>query len=196
MKTNLPALGLILFAALWRVAIVYHPAWFNIAPITALAFCGAAYFRDWRLCLIPFAALMLSDLWLNHYYATEFGSTWSVGPITVRLACFAAAVGIGRLVSRRRSFVNLLIGTLSCAFVFYLLTNTAAWFGDAYYPKNSVGWWQALTAGHPEFPPTLWFFRHTLFGDVLFTAIFVCAMEAAAKRTPIASAHSRTIPTP
>jgi hypothetical protein len=64
MRTNILAVMLILLAALWRVAIVYQPALFNDTPVTALAFCGAAYSRDGWLWLVPFAAIILSDLWL------------------------------------------------------------------------------------------------------------------------------------
>ncbi|MDO8544457.1 MAG: hypothetical protein Q7S40_28795 [Opitutaceae bacterium] len=182
MKTNLLALGLILVAALWRVAIVYQPALFNLAPITALAFCGAVYFRDKRLWLVPFAALTLSDLWLNHYHATHFGFTWSIAEMILRAAAISAAVGIGWLVSRRRNFPTLLAGTLASALVFYFATNTVAWLSDVYYLKTFAGWWQAMTVGRPEFPPTLWFFRNTLIGDVLFTGIFSGAFELARRR--------------
>lgn len=93
MKTNLLALALILVAALWRVANVFEPSLFNVAPVTALAFCGAAYFRDWRRG-------------------------------------------------------------------------------------------QAMAVGHPEFPPTLWFFRNTLVGDLLFTGLFVAIHQFNTVRLP------------
>jgi hypothetical protein len=176
MKTNLIALSLILAAASWRVAIVLEPSLYNVAPITALAYCGAVYFRDWRLWLVPFAALTLSDLWLNHYHATQFGYTWSCGEMGLRAGCLVAAFGLGRLVARRHNLVNMVAGVLGSALVFYIATNTGAWFSDAFYAKSVSGWWQALTVGHPEFPPTLWFFRNTLLGDLLFTGLFATVM--------------------
>jgi hypothetical protein len=33
-----------------------------------------------------------------------------------------------------------------------------------------------MTIGHVEFPPTLWFFRNTLIGDLLFTGVFALVM--------------------
>ena len=39
-----------------------------------------------------------------------------------------------------------------------------------------------MTVGHPEFPPTVWFFRNTLVSDLVFTGAFVVAMEYAALR--------------
>lgn len=193
MKTNFLVLSLIVVAALWRVVIVYQPTLFNVAPVTALAFCGAVYFRDWRWWLLPFGALTLSDLWLNHYHATQFGYTWPLSEMLLRAATVAAALGLGWLVSRRRNLVTLLAGALGSSLVFYFATNSVAWFGDAYYAKTFAGWWQALTVGHPEFPPTLWFFRNTLLGDLLFTGLFAAAFETAAARdaSKIASGSAR-----
>jgi hypothetical protein len=134
MKNTTLALGLILLAAFWRILSAFEPSLSNVAPITALAFCGAAYLRDWRWWLVPFLALMLSDLWLNYYHATQFGFTWSFGEILLRLLCFAAAVGVGRLVARRRNGLTLLGGALTSSLIFYLGTNTVAWAGVSVHP--------------------------------------------------------------
>ena len=66
--------------------------------------------------------------------------------------------------------------------LFYLVTNTASWASDAGYAHDAAGWWQAVTVGHPEFYPTLFFFRNTLLSDLLFTAGFAVAMEYALLR--------------
>jgi len=182
MKTTILALVLVLLAACWRILSALEPSLSNVAPITALAFCGAAYFRDWRLWLVPFLALTLSDLWLNYYHATWFGYTWSSGETLLRLLWFAAAVGLGRLVARRRTWFSLLGGALACSIIFYVGTNTVAWAADPFYPKNVAGLCQALTLGHPEYPSTLWFFRNTLLGDMLFTGVFVLALRFSAAR--------------
>lgn len=180
MKPKHLALALIFLAAFWRGLVVYEPSLFNVAPVTALAFCGAVFWRDRRWWLIPFAALTLSDIWLNYYYAIRFGYTWSLGEMALRAASIVAALGISRLVARRRSAATLLAGALGSSLVFYFATNTVAWAGDAFYPGTLAGWWQAMTIGHPEYPPTLWFFRNTLLGDLFFTGVFVVAMHGAA----------------
>ncbi|MFM9031283.1 MAG: DUF6580 family putative transport protein, partial [Opitutaceae bacterium] len=56
--------------------------------------------------------------------------------------------------------------------------------------RTAAGWWQALTVGRPEFPPTLFFFRNTLVGDLVFTGLFAGAMEFAARRARRAAAIS------
>jgi hypothetical protein len=176
------ALGLIVAAAAYRVGAVFVPDLSNVSPIMALAFCGAAYFERRSLWLVPFVALAASDLWIDRYYAAQYGYTWELGGALLRIACFAAALGIGALVARRRTALNVVSGVLGCSILFYLASNTAAWLGDAYYVKTLAGWWQAMTIGHPAFPPTLLFFRNSLASDLFFTAAFVLVMEYRALR--------------
>lgn len=181
------ALVLLVLAAGWRVLGAHVPALVNFAPLMALTFCGAVYFRDRRLWFVPLAALVLSDLYLDHYYATTFHEAWTWPSVLVRAVCFAAAIPIGRFVAQHKSWLNLLSGTLGGAVLFYLATNTDAWIRDPYYVKTAAGWWQAMTVGRPEFPPTLLFFRNSLVSDLLFTGLFAGAMELAAHRAGRAS---------
>lgn len=179
MKTNhiILALVLIIAAAAYRMGAVFVPDMSNISPIMALAFCGAVYFRQRWLWLVPFAALLVSDLWINRYYTAEFGYTWGATDSLLRLGCFGAGLAVGAWVSRRRTTLNLLSGTIGCSLLFYLVTNSSVWLSDPYYAKTLTGWWQAMTVGHIEFPPTLWFFRNTLIGDLLFTTVFALVMQ-------------------
>jgi hypothetical protein len=176
------ALVLIILATLYRVLPTLDPGLSNFSPVMAIAFCGAVYFRRRGLWLVPFVALALSDLYLNHYYAREFGFSWSLSGLAGRTACFAAALLLGAWVARRKSWLNLLNGSLLGAVLFYLVTNTQSWAADPYYAKTLAGWWQALTVGHPEYPPTIYFFRNTLFGDLMFTGLFSGVMEWLAHR--------------
>jgi hypothetical protein len=176
------ALVVLVAAAGWRALAVHSPALSNFAPLMALAYCGAVYFRDKRLWLVPFAALLISDLYLDHYYATTYGERWLWPSVLVRAACFAAALPIGRFIAQHKSWVNLFSGALASSIIFYLATNTDAWIRDPFYVKNAPGWWQAITVGRPEFPPTLFFFRNTLLSDLIFTAVFALAMEYASLR--------------
>jgi hypothetical protein len=178
------ALALLVLAAGWRLVAIQVPALANFAPLMALAFCGAVYFTDRRLWLVPLAALVLSDLYLDHYYATTFGESWTWSSAVVRALCFAAAIPLGLWVAKRRNWVRLFGGALVGAVVFYLVTNTDAWLRDPFYVKNLAGWWQALTVGRPEFPPTILFFRNTLLSDLFFTGLFAAVMEFAARRAP------------
>lgn len=173
---------LILVAAGWRVAAAWEPSLANFAPLMALAFCGGVYFRDRRMWVVPFAALLLSDLYLDRYYASQFNYEWTFSGAGIRALCFAIAIFLGWAVSRNKSWLNLFSGTLAGAVIFYLVTNSHAWWYDLSYAKTSAGWWQAMTVGHPEFPPTLFFFRNSLVSDLFFTAIFAVVMEYQALR--------------
>lgn len=178
------ALLLIVLAAAYRLVAVHESALLNFAPLMALAFCAGVYAKDRRWWAVPLAALALSDLYLNFHYARAHGATWEGGPaaILASFACYAAALGIGALVAKRRSWLNLFSGALGGAVLFYLVTNSVSWLSDPFYAKSAAGWWQALTVGRPEFPPTLWFFRNTLASDLLFTGVFAVVLEWRARR--------------
>lgn len=181
MPLVLPLL-LILSATLYRIVAAWYPDLVNFSPLMALTFCGAVYFRNKWLWLVPFVALTLSDLYLDHYYKSAFGETWTVESMVMRTICFVAALALGVMVARRKSWLTLAAGTLGGSLFFYLATNSHAWYVDPHYAKTLAGWFQAMTVGRPEFPPTIYFFRNTIVSDVLFTAIFAFVMETAAAR--------------
>lgn len=176
------AIVMIVLAAGYRVVAAWEPALANFTPLMALTFCAGVYFRDRRLWLVPFVALVVSDVYLDYYYATQFSYHWSMVGALVRALCFIVALLLGRLVSQQKSWLNLFSGALGGAVIFYLVTNTQSWASDLSYAKTAAGWWQAMTVGHPEFPPTLLFFRNSLASDLFFTAAFVLVMEYRAMR--------------
>ena len=176
------AVVLIIAATGWRIAAAWEPSLANFAPLMALAFCGGVYFRTPRMWLVPFAALLLSDIYLDYYYATQFSYEWSFGAAGVRALCFVFAIFLGWLVSHQKSWLSLATGTLAGSLAFYLVTNSHAWWYDLSYTMSAAGWWQAMTVGHPEYPPTLLFFRNSLASDVFFTAMFAVVMEYQALR--------------
>lgn len=176
------ALVLILLATAYRLLPTMDLSLANFSPLMAIAFCGGVYFRRRWMWLVPFAALFVSDLYINHFYAREFGYSWPVSGFIARNACFLAALLLGVWVARRKSWLWLLNGSLLGALLFYFVTNTQSWLSDPFYAKSLAGWWQAMTVGHPEFPPTIYFFRNTIFGDVLFTGFFAGVMEWIAQR--------------
>lgn len=185
------ALVLILAAAAWRILVLHAPELSNFSPLMALAFCGGVYFRDRWLWCVPFAALTASDLYIDHYYAVQYGYHWTAGGVALRLLCFAMGLMLGRAVAGHRSWFTLAAGTVGASVIFYLLTNTGAWLGDATYAHTAAGWLQALTVGHPGLPSTLYFFRNTFASDVIFTAGFALAMEYLALREGNASLLAR-----
>jgi hypothetical protein len=179
---RIAAIILILLALAYRLVPTFDMSWANFPPMAAIAFCGAVYLRDKRLWLLPFAGLCLTDLYINWFYAREYGFHMEVSAYVARVVVFGAALGLGAWVAKRKSWLWLLNGSLIGAILFYLISNTLSWWSDAFYAKTLAGWWQALTIGHPEYPPTFLFFRNTLFGDLMFTGLFSGVMEWIAKR--------------
>ncbi len=172
-----PALLVLFLVAGWRIVTLYVPVLSNFSPVMALAFCAGAYGRGRWMRLAPFAGLVLSDLYIDRYYASVYHYGWDVPSALLRIACFGAALGLGLAVASRRNWVTLLGGALGGSLLFYVVTNTASWFSDAGYARSAAGWWQALTVGHPQYAPTLFFFRNSLVSDLLFTAGFALAVE-------------------
>jgi hypothetical protein len=177
------AIILICLALAYRLLPTMDLAWSNFPPLMAVAFCGAVYFRRRAMWFLPFAGLCLTDLYINWFYAREYGYNWEPAGFVARAACFALALGLGAWIAKRKSWLWLLNGSLIGALLFYFVTNTQSWFSDAFYAKTLAGWWQAMTIGHPEYPPTVLFFRNTLLGDLMFTGLFAGVLEWIAKRS-------------
>jgi len=147
----------------------------NFSAAYALAFCGGLYFSGAMAWWLPMGTLLGTDILLNAFYYHEPVLS---GYMLVKTLAFVAIVGLGRLFSPRAAWWKLLGGGLLGAIIFYLVTNTASWIYNPGYPKTLAGWFQALTRGLPEYPPTWTFFRNTLMSGGLFTGLFVGAMKA------------------
>src|SRR5206468_2320336 len=88
---------------------------------------------------------------------------------------YAAIFWAGRKFKPQASFLALVCGGLLGAILFYVITNTAAWFfnpfGNVEYTHTIQSWWLALTKGAGSWPETWTFFRNTLLSSGLFTAL-------------------------
>lgn len=152
----------------------------NFSAAYALAFCAGVYFPGRLAWWVPMSVLLTTDLLLNLYY----GAPLINGYMALNYTAYAVLIGLGRRFSAKTSWLKLLAGGIVGAILFYLITNTAAWFNPAPgpypqepYPKTILGWIQALTIGSPPWPPTWTFFRNTLMSGGLFTGLFVAAMK-------------------
>lgn len=142
----------------------------NFSPLMAAALCGALFLPGVIGLVIPLIALLVSDALLNIHYGEPLISK----QLLWTLPCYLIAIGIGWMLRERRgAYLPALTGTLAASLIFYMVTNTGCWLGQVAYPQNFGGWVQALTVGLPCYPPTWHFFRNSLMGDILFTALFV-----------------------
>ena len=126
----------------------------NVSPVAAMALFGGAYFADKKLAfIVPFAALLLSDLLLGLHNTMIFV-----------YAGFALTVIIGFMIKDRVSVTNTAFAVLASSVLFFLLTNFGAWMTSPLYAKTAEGLMQAYAAGIP-------FFQNSLIGNLVFAAI-------------------------
>ncbi|MFV0415793.1 MAG: DUF6580 family putative transport protein [Chthoniobacterales bacterium] len=151
----------------------------NFSPLMALAFCAGLFLSLRSGILLAVLPLLLSDFFLNiHYGVTIFGAGEAL-----RLLSYSLAFALGYYFQKKSwNTGELVTATLSNAFLFYLITNTGAWFSSPAYTKNLSGWLQALTVGLPGFPPTWTFFRNSLLSDILFTLLILGVYFAVTNR--------------
>jgi hypothetical protein len=158
------AILLVLFAAVYRV--LPHP--WNVAPIGALALLGGLYFPRRLALILPLAALMLTDGWLNVRHGSAF---WH----TSRLFDYAGFMLIGGmgLWLRHRSTGSKVGGAAATPFLFFVVSNFGVWLAGIGlnglpYEKSAAGLLACYGAGLP-------FLRGTVIGDWGFLLLFVAA---------------------
>lgn len=175
----------------------------NFSAAYAFAFCAGVFFRGALAWWLPLGTLALTDLALTAWYAFGLGydvlSTPALLALGFNYVAYAALILLGRCFKPHSSLLTLLGGGLLGAILFYLITNTAAWwfnpFGHPEYTRTLQGWLRALTLGASGWPPTWEFFRNTLLSSGLFTALFSVAArltapaESPAEKEPLPAAQ-------
>ncbi len=161
--------ALVMFGAVMRL--VPHP--WNLAPVGAIAlFAGAHFTKSVWAFVVPIAAMLLSDLWLGLHSSMVF----------VYIS-YGVIVCLGLLIRSRRRPAPILLASLSGAVFFFLITNFGAWVcspstGPHGYEKSFAGLMACYVAGEP-------FFRLTLIGDLVYTALLFGAFALAERRLPL-----------
>lgn len=150
---------IVLVAAFSRL--LPHPP--NVTALAAIALAGGVYFETKYAFLIPIAALVVSDFFLG-FHAT----------IPFVYGSFLVTVLIGIWLRRHKKPLMIAGGSLVSSVLFFLVTNFGVWLtgGGWYYPKTITGLVECYTLALP-------FFRNSLFGDLLFTAILFGLFELA-----------------
>ncbi|HSH37977.1 MAG TPA: DUF6580 family putative transport protein [Chthoniobacterales bacterium] len=149
--------GFVLAAAMSRL--LPHPP--NVTPIAAMALFAGAYFSSRKLAfLLPLVAMLVSDVVLA---ATVYGAA-ALRSQPMVYACILATAGIGMLLRRSKSPMNVACATLASSVLFYVATNFAVWAFGSLYPKTWAGLLTCYTAAIP-------FFRNSLAGDACFAVL-------------------------
>lgn len=146
------AYAVVLLVIAWRLFVEIP----NFTPVMALAFFGGAYFgRKHIAYLLPFSAMLISDLILGIHNTMFFV-----------YGAFALAVGIGVLLRNRVSVLSVLGGSLASSIIFFLFTNLGVWItGMVGYPMNFAGLVQCYVAAIP-------FFRTEVISTLVFSGVF------------------------
>ena len=156
----------------------------NVSPLMALAYVGAMYFpRRWGWLVGP-AAMILTDLaFLRINYLTDGSGSMFSWWTVISLFIYAAAGGLGILISQHKSLTKIIGGSLGCSLLFYLAANTFSWWHDVVvkmtpgYPATFAGWWQANTVGLTGYEPTWLFLRNGMAGDLFFVFVLLLVLD-------------------
>lgn len=131
-----------------------HPP--NFVPIAAIALFAGFLFGGRLLAVaIPLSAMVIGDLWIGAY---------DYRVMLVVYAALALPVVMARVLGGRLNPVRLIPTVLVSSLVFFATTNFAVWYFGSLYSHNLAGLIECYVAALP-------FFRFTLMGDVLWSAL-------------------------
>jgi len=169
--------AIIMLAALSRL--VPHPA--NFAPVGAMALFGAAYYSKRYLAfIIPIIAMWISDLVLtNIVYGQYFDHfVWLYDGALFTYGAFAIIVCFGMFALKKIRLTNIIASALGASVIFFIVSNFGVWFSGTMYTKDFAGLMTCYTAGIP-------FFKNTIAGDLIYSALLFGAFELSALRFPV-----------
>jgi hypothetical protein len=147
----------VIFAVLARMPFMPHP--WNLAPVAAaLLYFGARGPR--RQLWVPLVLLAASDVILDKF-VYSYAFSWDH---FVTWAWYAAILWLGTSLRENSNWLRVGGAALASSVSFFLVSNFAVWAAWNMYPKTLSGLMTCYAAGVP-------FFRHTVAGDMLFTAI-------------------------
>lgn len=170
---------LILSAAGFRIANAEFGFW-NFAPVAALGLFSGAVVGDKRLAFFfTLAAQLLSDLYFQFF--TDVQGFYGVSQIFT-YAGMAAVTALGMLMQNRKA-ATVAGFALGGSLLFFVVSNLGVWLGGM-YGLTGAGLVKTFVMAVP-------FYKGTLIGDVLFSAILFggyALMQRPARRMESAAA--------
>ena len=152
MKSNkyILILSIIIVAALSNILLTSIP---NFSPVASVALFSGFYLSNKKLALlVPIACMLISD-----YFVGFHSLMWAV------YLSFAITVFMGILM-KTANRKNVIINSILCSLVFFLITNSAVWLTGNFYASNLSGLGICLAMGIP-------FFKYTLLSSLVFSTI-------------------------
>lgn len=132
----------------------------NFAPITALALVSGYYLRGRWSWSLPVLAMLISDAFIGFYSLPIMASVYG---------SFIAAWALARFAP---NLMGLAWRTVASSVMYFLVTNAAVWAFTTMYSKTFAGLMQSYFMAIP-------FFRASFASDLLYTGVFVGAMQLA-----------------
>ena len=148
----------------------------GVAPILGAILCSACFFRPRELLLVGLGGILVRDLFLGF---SLFTLVRLVGILLVVLLVVGLRV--------RPSLRSLLSGLLLASPVFHITLAVGDWLTGTclVLPKTAQGLWASLAGSLP-------YFQRSLFGDLVFTSLFLSAYALAGYW--ILNLKSQTVP--
>src|SRR5579872_4741853 len=144
---------------------------YNFNAVMAAGLFAGAYLGSRRIgYVIPLLAMLATDVILGFY-------DWQL--MLFVYASLVASVLIGQYYSKNRTLPRFTRSVLGGSLLFFLVTNGAVWLlaEGAIYPKTLAGLVECYTAGLP-------FYRNTLTGDLLWSAVLFGSYELLRLKAP------------
>ena len=148
----------------------------NFSPVYAICFCAGMYLTGVRSWLVPVALMFTSDVVMNYFHWSPQGFSIFNGYMMANYMLYLGLVGLGWMITSKRSSAVLIAGGTLGACGFFFASNSVAWLGNPIYAKTWAGLVQSFTVGQSGFPPPIVFLKNTALSGALFTAIIVHAV--------------------
>jgi len=149
----------------------------NFTPTESIVIFGGAYLASrYMSVIIPIIVLYLSDFVINNTIARSFfpdvnGIVWWDNYMFYTIGAIALIALISRVMLKKVNVLNVLGTVLVSSIIFFLLTNFGAWASaKSIYPQDANGLMMSYVAAIP-------FYKTSLFGNLLFTAIMFGSKE-------------------
>ena len=178
---SLVLVAMIAFAVAMRLVNYFAPGavpW-NFTPVEAIALFGGTYFSDRRLGIaVPLAAMVVGDVIIATLLPAAWIRDWLGTLPSVYLCIALTAVGAFAL-RNKVSVVNVAIGAVASAVLFFIVTNFATWM--AAHAGAGSACTQGLAACYVAGIP---FFKGTLYGTLFWSAALFGSFELMRRRWP------------
>lgn len=138
------------------------PHVWNTTPMLAVILFASVYLGKQYSAWVLFLSMAISDAFLGTYQWQIMLSVY----ICLALACFA-----GGIIKNHKGVISIIATPLVLSITFYVVTNWAVWQFSPLYNHTLQGLMDSYTMAIP-------FFKNSLTGDLVYTALFFGVYEA------------------